>query len=223
MKKSQNAKAFLDADLAKNYLENLESLRELIGSTEKINLSHVLRFPDVITMKDEGEDIDALYDILKEALDMAIEENLKMRIKEGEAHRQDMVVRLHEIEECIAVFREHTGAVIDRQRQRLKEKLEKYQEGISLDDSRLEQEMVYYMDRFDITEELTRLTSSKEQFSQLLETKDPVGKKMDFLLQEMNREINTIGSKGNDTVISKSVVKAKTTLEKIREQVQNIE
>lgn len=221
--KGDNVKAALDEGLALNYLENLKKLKELMGTEEEIGLSHILRFPDVITLKENEQDMEALYAALDEALNFAIEENLRMRIKEGAAHREDMELRLQEIKDCVADFEMLAQAVVERQRAKLKEKIEKYCEGINLDETRLEQEMVYYIDRFDITEEITRLKSSIHQFEGLFDLEEPVGKRMDFLLQEMNREINTIGSKGNDTGISKSVVKAKTTLEKIREQVQNIE
>jgi len=216
-KKGETAAVKLDESLVNAYMAELQKLQTLIGSTESINLNHLLRFPGIIAVSEEEADLDSLWENLKPALDGAIDANLAMRVRDGEGHAADIRLRMAELSACADEFQRLTPDVAKRQEERLREKLAKRVE--SLDETRLEQEMVYYVDRFDIT----GLRNNMKQFMDLLDKDEPVGKRMDFLLQEMNREVNTIGSKGNDAGISTYVVTAKTTLEKIREQIQNIE
>ncbi len=223
VKKSKNSKIQLDEELAISYYENLKQLKKALQMDDNITLNNVLRFPDIITLKEDEKDTDELFACVETALNEAIDHMLDMRIKEGEAHRKDMQLKLDEIKDCVKTFTKLAPEVVERQKSRLQEKLEKNLDKEIINYERLEQEMVYYIDKFDINEELTRLNNSIREFEKFLGADQAIGKKMDFLVQEMNREINTIGSKGNDSGISLTVVAAKTALEKIREQVQNIE
>jgi uncharacterized protein (TIGR00255 family) len=162
-------------------------------------------------------------DQLMSALQAAVAALDAMRTREGEALAADLSARRTQVAEWTAMIRERTSAVVIEYRQKLKTRLEQLLEGTELDETRLAQEVAMMADRCDVTEELVRLASHFTQFDEALRLPEPVGRKLDFLMQEMNREVNTIGSKSSNAEITTIVVRIKAEMEKMREQVQNIE
>ena len=153
----------------------------------------------------------------------AVEDLDRMRRREGKALQGDMVKRVQVVRQVLEQIRRRLPQVTKGYYDRMKDRLKGLLDESALDDSRLQQELAMFADRCDVTEELIRLDSHCQQFDVLVKAKEPVGRQLDFLLQEMGREVNTIGSKANDAEISKYVVQLKGELEKIREQVQNVE
>ena len=153
----------------------------------------------------------------------ALAQLIIMRQNEGEKLAQDLLQRLKDLKELTGQIKERAPLVVSEYQQKLRQRLEAMLTDIALDENRLLMEVALFADRASIAEELVRLESHMEQFEEALRQQQPVGRKLDFLVQEMNREINTIGSKANDLLISRLVVEGKSQLEKIREQVQNIE
>jgi uncharacterized protein (TIGR00255 family) len=146
-----------------------------------------------------------------------------MRNREGAALAADLTARRRQIAEWSAMIGERTPQMVIEYRQKLKVRLDQLLDGVEMDENRLSQEVALLADRCDITEELVRLASHFNQFDEALASREPVGRKLDFLMQEMNREVNTIGSKSNDAGITNLVIQIKAEMEKMREQVQNIE
>ena len=212
----------INTELAKMYIENLRKLAEEENLSTEINVTEITKMPDVLTIKNdinEDEIKQELLQVLKEATDQLIE----MRKKEGTKISEDIKAKISQIEEKIQeIFTLSTG-LIDEYVVKLEARIKELLQTEDIDKSRLMQEVVIYADKCSVDEEITRLKSHILQLRNLLETNEPTGKKMDFLLQEMNRETNTIGSKANSLEITNRVVDIKTILEDIREQIQNIE
>jgi uncharacterized protein (TIGR00255 family) len=213
----------LDRALADNYLQLFAQMQQDYHLTGGIPLSLLVSQRDVITLEETDLVEEEVHAVLDEALDRALDALEKMRLAEGEATGNDMVSRLDLLEEML------TGAqlrapLIPREWQiRLQERLQKLENGFEVDPQRVAQEVALFADRCDISEELTRFKSHLLQFRSLLDSTEPVGRQMDFLVQELNRETNTMGSKSNDVELTRQVVALKSELEKVREQVQNIE
>ena len=209
---------------AKAYRRELAKLAKSLKMPDDLSLDTLLRLPGVMEPAESVLDGKAYRAPAKRALGQALETLQAMRGKEGGNLKRDLAKRLGELKRVAKRVAKRAPAVLKQHRRRLIERLRKVGiETPAADDERLLREMVYYTDRMDITEELTRLDSHFGQLEQCLRATQPVGRKLDFLAQEMFREINTIGSKANDGVISGEVVTLKTELEKIREQVQNVE
>jgi len=209
---------------AKAYRRELAKLAKSLKMPDDLSLDTLLRLPGVLEPTEPALDGKAYRAPAKRALGQALEALQAMRGKEGSNLKRDLAKRLGELKRVAKRVAKRAPAVLKQHRRRLIERLGKVGiETPAADDERLLREMVYYTDRMDITEELTRLDSHFGQLEQCLRATQPVGRKLDFLAQEMFREINTIGSKANDGVISGEVVTLKTELEKIREQVQNVE
>jgi len=209
---------------AKAYRRELAKLAKSLKIPDDLSLDTLLRLPGVMEPAESALDGKAYRAPAKRALGQALEALQAMRGKEGGNLKRDLAKRLGELKRVAKRVAKRAPAVLKQHRRRLIERLGKVGiETPAADDERLLREMVYYTDRMDITEELTRLDSHFGQLEQCLRATQPVGRKLDFLAQEMFREINTIGSKANDSTISGEVVTLKTELEKIREQVQNVE
>ena len=217
------ARPTVNLPLARAYFEALGELRETLGVAEPVSLQLVAAQRDVLTTGESETPAETLQADLLAAVEQAVEALEEMRSREGEALLADLRSR-----------RENLGALIDRigarapvavaeSGARLKERVAQLLVDTTLDEGRLAQEIAIMADRSDVTEELVRFNSHLQQFDRALELAEPVGRKLDFLLQEMNREVNTIGSKGGDVEITPLVVELKAELEKIREQIQNIE
>jgi uncharacterized protein (TIGR00255 family) len=208
---------------AEAYYQQLKKLRKKLGIKEAITLEAVLRGPGITSDTAEAPDAMSTWPHLRKATRDALRQLLAMRKKEGTALARDCSGRLGAIAHDADRIAKLAPAVAGRYREALHERIRKAGLEIDLADERLLKEVTLYADRSDITEELTRLNSHFQQFRSLVAKDEPVGRTLDFLIQEMNREVNTIGSKANDQAISRAVVDMKTELEKIREQVQNIE
>jgi uncharacterized protein (TIGR00255 family) len=184
--------------------------------------SEFLHAPDVFTFE-ESYDPEDVLGAIGPALEDALEGLTAMRLAEGHHLKEDLQQRLVLLEEQTAAIEEHAPSVIARYREHLFRRLRDAELELNLDDERVLKEVALFADRCDITEETTRLRSHFRKFADYLASSEPVGRSLDFLCQETNREFNTIGSKANDAILAQHVVTAKTELEKVREQVQNIE
>ncbi len=194
------------------------------GMKNDIRLLEYLRMPDVMRIEEAEEDRDALCELASQAAQQACEELVAMRSTEGERLSNDLSHRIQTLITLHQIVREHAPSVVEEYRIKLQERVEQLlPESVALDEGRLVNEVAIMADRADISEELVRLNSHFKAFGELLAQDEAVGRKLDFLVQEMNREWNTIGSKANDSVITSAVVDAKAEMEKIREQIQNIE
>lgn len=214
----------LNAKLAEEYIKSLKALKDnFLDITGEISLGLVSRFPDVITATENEVDLDILWQKVFPALECATFALVDSRQREGSTLKKDFEMRLAYINENLTLAETRAPAVSQSYRARLEEKVKEYTHSIELDESRLLSEVAIFSDRVCIDEEITRLKSHINRFYSIMEDSEPVGRKLDFLIQEMNREINTIGSKANDIEISNCVVDMKSELEKMREQVQNIE
>jgi len=205
------------------YHKELLKLARKLKLEEDVSLETILRGPGVIVEEPEEIEPEEYYPPVHTALEAALKQLLQMRKREGVALTKDLRSRLKTMTRHVAAIRKRAPNVMERHRGVLFERIKNAGLEISPTDERLLKELVFFADRSDISEELTRLQSHLEQFNGMLGKDEPVGRTMDFIIQEMNREVNTIGSKANDLEISQTVVSVKTELEKVREQVQNIE
>lgn len=209
---------------AKAYRRELSKLAKSLEIPDNLSMEGLLRLPGVLENAQPALDAKAFRAPIKSALGQALEGLLSMREKEGGNLGRDLAKRLAKLRRIVKRVAKLAPDVLKHHRERLIERLKKTNVEVpDMDDDRLLREIVYYTDRTDISEELTRLGSHFVQLEECLSDVVPVGRKLDFLAQEMFREINTIGSKANDANISSEVVNLKTELEKIREQVQNVE
>lgn len=212
----------LNRELAKAYISELRSLSEETGVDCKINVIDISRFPDVLNIKDE-ENEEQVWNELKVCLDAALENFVIMRETEGNKMKEDIKVRLDRISKMVSEISQFSSGLIEEYILKLNTRVKELMATDIVDENRLAQEIVIFSDKTSIEEELTRLNSHMSQFLDLLEKDSPIGKKFDFIVQEMNREINTIGSKSGSLEITNRVIEIKTELENVREQIQNIE
>ena len=212
----------VDWSLLEQYKLIMEEAKDKFQLQDSITLQQLIAMPEV-TAIEEVENVNETFEhSLYEAVRRAASMLKTMRDGEGERLHKDLEHRLQEIHTCVHAIVPYAPSVIQKYRERLENRLKELHNQ-ELEEQRLLTEIAVFADRCDIHEELVRLQSHLEQFQEALESTEPVGRKMDFIVQEMHREINTIGSKANDLTISKYVVEMKNNLEKIREQVQNIE
>jgi uncharacterized protein (TIGR00255 family) len=213
----------VDLNVASQYYKALQSLKEALGLKDDITLELVAAGRDVITAKEEVGEIEPYWLEVAPILQRSYQDMDNMKGLEGESLRKDLEERLEQITHQFEAIKLQYPSRVEACQVRLRERLRALLDGPEVDASRFQQEVAFLAERTDITEEVVRAESHLAQFLVLLKGKEPVGRKMDFLLQEMNREANTISSKANDAEISQRVVEIKSGLEKIREQVQNIE
>ncbi len=213
----------IDTNLAKKYIEAIKDLKSEINIGGEIDINNIMRLKDIIIFEEPKEDIELYSNILDSALDSALESLTVMREEEGKILLDDILLRLGTIKESIAKIKDREPVIIKEYVDRLKERIDSLLEGIESDPVSISQEVAILAERCDVTEEIVRLDSHVEQFIRLTESDGAIGRKLDFILQEMNREINTIGSKTNDYPTSQAVIEVKSELEKIREQAQNVE
>ncbi len=212
----------LNKSVAKGYHQAFLDLAHELHVSAEIPLSLIVSQKNVLQETTAEEEKDLLPTLVK-AVNMALEKLDSMRLKEGEALKADLVERRNELTALVKVLRERSPNVVEEYQLKLQQRLDKLLNGIEMEPQRLAQEVALLADRCDITEELVRLDSHFSQFDDALKLNEPVGRKLDFLMQEINREVNTIGSKANDAIITSLVVQMKAELEKMREQIQNIE
>jgi uncharacterized protein (TIGR00255 family) len=213
----------LDRDLARRYIQGLKGLQRDCQLSGTIDVNVVAGFRDLFSVNEEAVPIKDMSSVVMGLTGKALGDLEKMRKKEGAALQKDLTQRLHSIEGRLRTVQQRIPLSLEASGMRLKTRVAKLLEGQSVNMDRVAQEIAMLAERSDVTEELTRLQSHVAQFRAALKEKGAVGKRLDFLLQEMGREVNTIGSKANDGDISTEVVELKSELEKIREQVQNIE
>jgi uncharacterized protein (TIGR00255 family) len=210
--------------LAKTYAKELRALAKSLRLPDDITLDMLARAPGVLQPDEEIREAEALWPGTAKALKTALDMLLKMREREGAWLSKDLKTRVAHMKAGVARVQHLAPQVAERYRSQLLARIKSAGlETPALEEDRLIKEVFYFADRSDITEELTRLQSHFQQFDDCLKSKEPVGRTLDFLAQEINREINTIGSKANDSLISREVVVLKAELEKFREQVQNVE
>ena len=206
--------------------EYLEKFREISVGTElsmSIPVTEITKLPDVLTIKETDEDEEQIESELLECMKSAIDNFVSMREQEGNKIKEDLIERINRVEAAKDKISQYSTGLIDEYVVKLEERVKQILKTNVVDESRLAMEVVLYADKCSVEEELTRLDSHICQFRQLIEETNPVGKKLDFLMQEMNRETNTMGSKSGSIEITNIVVDIKTELEDIREQIQNIE
>ena len=213
----------VDFHLAEQYYRALQSLKKKLQLKDKITLGLLAGAKDLITTKEEAPDLDPYWQEIVPILKRSFQDMDEMKRLEGETLVKDLQQRLEKIAEHLDEIKEQSPLHLDAYRNRLYEKIRSLLGGIEMDASRFQQEVALLAERTDITEEIVRAESHLAQFVTLLKAEEPVGRKLDFLLQEINREVNTVSAKANDAEISQRVVEIKSELEKIREQVQNIE
>ena len=219
-----NRSILINEAQAEAYKKTLAKLADGMGLRDDLSLETILRLPGVMEAGEDEVDPVAMLPTLKRALGQALGQLQDMRFKEGSNLGRDLTKRLASLRRITKRVAKRAPKVVEHHRTRLLERLAKVDIVVAdADDERFLREVVYFTDRSDISEELTRLESHFDQVDGCLISNEPVGRKLDFLAQEMFREVNTIGSKANDSEISQEVVTLKTDLEKIREQVQNVE
>ena len=214
----------VNIQLAKAYAREYRKLADALKMSGADTFNLIVQSPGVLHTAGEIDDAEDLWPAVEKALKLAMASLVKMRAREGQHLGKDLKQRVKVMQEGVRRIEKRAPEVVTRYRDQLRERIRVAGlEPPAADDERLAKEVTYFADRSDITEELTRLQSHFKQFDECCQSKEPVGRTLDFLSQEMNREINTIGSKANDSVISREVVNLKAELERFREQVQNVE
>lgn len=213
----------VNKELIKNYMDKFIELANENNLSINIPVTEITKLPEVLTLKDNNADEDIIENELLECLNEAINNFVNMREVEGNKIKEDLERRISKIESQIEKISEYSTGLIEEYVVKLNERIKEILKTDIVDETRLAQEVVIYADKSSVEEEITRLRSHINQFRTMLNEEKPIGKKMDFLIQEMNREINTTGSKSGSLDITNLVIEIKTELEDIREQIQNIE
>lgn len=213
----------LNMQLARSYFEAIKQMGEELGIDGSINAAGLARFPDVFVPVKEQPDEDELWGDVKSVLTKALDAYCTMRAVEGERLAADMLSRIDTIEKLVGVVETQSAERLERYREKLLARMKSVLESTEIDEGRILLEAAIYADRAAVDEETVRLRSHLAQFRDIMKSGVPVGRKLDFLIQEINREANTIGSKAGDLEITSAVVDIKAEIEKIREQVQNVE
>lgn len=208
---------------ARGYYKLLNELRRTVKLKEKVKLEHLLHFTEVIEQEETEREDEGEWSVVQQALDVALDGLTDMRRQEGRELEKDFRHRIGTLEDYLGRVEELSRQQAPAERVRLRERIKELLEGASADEGRLETELAILADRLDVTEECVRFRSHNKFFLEALEAPESAGRKLNFLIQEMNREANTIGSKSSDTAIAHLVVHMKEELEKVREQLQNIE
>lgn len=213
----------LDRVLSENYYNVLKELKDTYHLKNDIGLSDLARFSDIFITRQQEEDKDKVWELVFSCLKPAVEDFVSMRLREGERLRENLVARAEAIVGLIFEIEQRTPQIMTEYAQKLKDRMKELLGTFQIDENRLLTEVGIMADRVCIDEELVRLKSHFTELEKMLALSEPVGRKLDFLVQEINRETNTIGSKANDFGIAKNVVEIKSEIEKMREQIQNIE
>lgn len=209
--------------LTEEYLSYFDKISELFDLENDIKVSHVARYPDVLVLEEQEDDEDLLWRVLKSALDKAIDKMIDTRQTEGTLLYNDILIKLEAMETALAYIKERSPAIVEEYKERLTTRIKELSSGAMVDENRLATEVLMFADRACIDEEIVRLESHITHMKQTMKTDQAVGRKLDFLAQEMNREANTILSKANNIDVSNQAIDLKSEIEKIREQIQNIE
>ncbi len=213
----------LNEDVARGYHNALCEMSQKLGIPNDVTATSLSRFSDVFTIEKKEQDKERISADVKEVLMEALDDLTKTRAREGERLKKFFDECISGVKDILAVIKERSPETVCEYRERMRERITEILEGIEVDETRLLTEVGIFADKVNISEEIIRFESHLKEYSHLLTSDVPVGRKLDFVIQELNREANTMGSKCNDFVISKSVVDLKSEIEKLREQVQNIE
>ena len=214
----------VNEELVKKYLEKFKLLAEQNNLSQEIPVAEIIKLPEVLTIKETEDEEDAIQSELLEGLEQAINNFVEMREAEANKIKEDLEARINDVEQSVQKISTYSTRLVEEYVVKLEERIKEILKTDVIDEARLAMEVVLYADKCSVEEELTRLKSHIDQFRTLINSKEgPVGKKLDFLIQEMNRETNTMGSKSGSLEITNLVVDIKTKLEDIREQIQNIE
>ncbi len=220
---TDNAEVVINHTLASAYVKALKELSEEYDLRADFGTVSVSHFPDVFVLKKTEEDEERLWNDVKAVAEKAVDKFIEMREKEGSKMKEDICSRGQFILDCVSFIEERSPETVKEYNDKLVARVHELLGDVSLDENRILQEVAVYADKVAVAEETVRLRSHIEQLNNFLESREAVGSKMDFLVQEINREANTIGSKANDVEIARKVVDIKAEIEKIREQIQNIE
>ncbi len=213
----------VNKSIAKGYIDALCNVNEELDLRNDLALSHIMRLPDVFTVQKTLDDEEVIWDCVSKVADMALDKFINMRINEGERLKNDISDKLCCLENMVSFVEEQSPKLTENYYARLYNKLKELLCDTNIDEQRILTEAAIFSEKVAVDEETVRLRSHISQFREMLCEDIPVGRKLDFLVQEMNRETNTIGSKAQDLSITRKVVDMKSEIEKIREQIQNIE
>ena len=213
----------LNLPLARNYFDLFTQLKQSLNLQDDIKLGMIAGQKDIFLPVESPQDMTTLWQGLSVVLEEAIAGMMDMRRREGEILSQDLLARLDLMAQLINRIEVKAPKVVSEYQKRLTERIRELSSGLVIDEARLSQEVAIFAEKSDITEEIVRLRSHLGQFLEMLDSEEAIGRKVDFLIQEMNREVNTIGSKSSDADISRQVIEIKSELAKLREQVQNLE
>ncbi len=212
----------INTEIAKLYINELRKLAKQENLLDNIEVTEISKLPDVLTIKNDSDDEEIKKEVLQTTQE-TVRKLMDMKDAEGEKILQDLLQRIKNIEATTLEISKLSTGLIEEYVVKLESRIKELLDTKDIDKSRIAQEVVIYADKCSVEEEITRLKSHIEQFRRFVKSNEPVGKKLDFLIQEMNRETNTIGSKANNLEITNKVIELKTELENIREQIQNIE
>jgi len=218
-----NSNVCVNEKLAGTYLGKLEKLRRQLGIEDRIKLAEIISFPGVIDYKPDLKDTSRMWPLMRDVAEEALQKLIKDREREGSFLFRDIMKRLRRIKGTVKDIKKSAASNVLSYKKRLKQRIKELSGGYAVDKGRLEIEVAIFAKNSDITEELTRLSNHIHNFTRTIGKTGEVGKKLDFIAQELHREINTVGSKASGFNISKGVIEIKTEIEKIREQLKNIE
>lgn len=213
----------VNPSLAKGYVDALRTLSETFGLKEDYSAISIAKFPDVLTLRKAPADEEKIWNAVQKVTELAVERFVTMRETEGEKLRADILSKADTILEHVAFVESRSPQTVREYHEKLRQRMEELLENTQVDEQRLLTEAAIFADKVAVDEETVRLRSHISQLREFLNADEPIGRKLDFLVQEMNRESNTIGSKAQDVELAKRVIAIKAEVEKIREQVQNIE
>ncbi len=220
---TESADVAVNNTLASAYVKALKEISSTYGLKEDFGASTIARFPDVLVVRRAEEDEEKIWNLVKSVADEAVDKFIEMRAAEGKKMYDDVYSRSQFILDVVSFIEERSPETVKEYNDKLVERVHDLLGDVSLDEGRILQEVAVYADKVAVAEETVRLRSHIDQLRKFLDSDEAVGRKMDFLVQEINRETNTIGSKCNDVAIARKVVDIKAEIEKIREQIQNIE
>ena len=213
----------VDHGLAESYLKALRELNERYGLRDDVSASVLSRYPDVLTVRQAQVDEDAVWSAVSQVAEIALSRFVAMRELEGARMREDVLSRADTIRKAVAVVEQRSPETVRAHMEKVESRIRDLLAGVPVDEARLLNEAAIFADKVAVAEETVRLCSHLDQLEQLLSSDEAIGRKLDFLVQEINRETNTIGSKCSDLALTRIVVDIKAEIEKIREQIQNIE
>lgn len=214
---------YLNEELAADYIRVLKELRDKFGLKDDISVSNVARCSDIFKTEQKDEDKDELWENVKKVLSSALDDFIAMRTREGGRIEKDLKQRIEYMKTLAAQIDERSPKTVEEYKNKLYAKIKELLEDRDIDEARILTEVAIFADKVAVNEETVRLSSHFDEFYRIMDSGNPAGRQLDFLIQEINRETNTIGSKASDMEIAKIVVELKGEIEKLREQIQNIE